>query len=203
MSSKPHLEAAHTYWKECIKPGDTVIDATCGNGHDTLVLARLALEPHSGLLYAMDIQEKALQNTRKRLAAEISPECLARVHFIQKCHSEFPSEIKPNSVKVIVYNLGYLPGGDKTLTTRGEVTLQSIAAGLKLLKAGGMISLTLYPGHAEGKREEQMILDFVQNLDEGIWQWQHHRWGVRETAPSLLLVKHIFTKERHLKVSLD
>lgn len=184
-----HLDLAHHYWQELVEPGDTIIDATCGNGHDALALAEIALQPATGHLYAMDLQPIALQHTQTLLHAKLAPEVYSRVTFIQQCHSVFPDTIPPESIRLIVYNLGYLPGGDKTLTTLTETTLRSLQNALPLLMSGGCISLTAYPGHAEGEREESELLAFVSRLDPKRWNTCLHRWINRERAPSLCLIQ--------------
>ncbi len=189
MRRRPHLQAAHQAWKSIVRPGDTVIDATCGNGHDALILAQLALTPQSGTLFAMDIQSQALVSAQQRLRAGLTPECLSRVKFIQSCHSKFPDEILPNSVKLVVYNLGYLPGGDKTITTKKDSSLASLKSALELLAPGGMICMTLYPGHSEGKEEEDLLLPYIASLDARLWLCQHQRWINRLNAPSLIFVE--------------
>jgi hypothetical protein len=117
------------------------------------------------------------------------------VHFYESCHSKFPDEILPNSVKLIVYNLGYLPGGDKKLTTIANTTLQSIEKAHRLIQDGGMISITCYPGHPAGKEEESEIVRFSSTLDSQIWSCCHHRWTNRNNAPSLLLIQKSFRQE--------
>ncbi len=105
-----------------------------------------------------------------------------------QCHSEFPETIK--NVKLIVYNLGYLPGGDKTITTRINTTLQSISKALTLLYNEGCLSITVYPGHTEGAIETQSLLAMLQALDPKAWSCCYHRWINRgDTSPGLILVQ--------------
>lgn len=184
-----HIDLAHKHWAELIKPGDTVIDATCGNGHDAIVLAGLALTKDAGKLYAMDLQPEAIESTRHMLFGRLTKEQFGKVSFIQGCHSVFPEEVAKESVKVIAYNLGYLPGGDKAKTTRSETTLKSLLNAQELLSHGGLLSITCYPGHAEGKEEEQTLLDYTVSLDPKMWSCCHHRWTNRKNAPSLLLMQ--------------
>lgn len=182
-----HLDLAHSYWSELIAENDVLIDATCGNGHDTLFLARL----HPRLLYAIDLQERALLAAKEMLRLHLSDQNLCRVKFILGSHVEFPKEIPLESVKLIVYNLGYLPGGDKSITTLTESSLRSLQNALALLLPGGVVSLTCYPGHDEGRREEEHLLEFAKGLDAKVWSCCHHRWINRRDAPSLLLIQKI------------
>lgn len=179
-----HLDAAHEQWQKLIQPGDIAIDATCGNGHDTLLLAQLNCET----VHAIDIQESAIQNTRQRLQTHLPKEKIDKVHFYLRCHSKFPEMIAAESVKLIVYNLGYLPGGNKENTTKATTTLQSIQEAQRLLVKGGAISITCYPGHAEGKREEEMILNYLSALNPCEWSSTQLRWINRHKGPSLLFL---------------
>lgn len=178
---RSHLDLAQSYWERLVQPGAIVVDATCGNGHDTLFLARL--QPR--ILYSFDIQPEALESARK----QIDKELLSSIQFIQGCHSQFPAQISPSSVKLIVYNLGYLPGSDKTITTLTTTTLQSVSNALDLIVPGGAISITCYPGHEEGAREESALLALVEKLEKPLWSCCHHRWINRKLAPSLLLLQ--------------
>lgn len=180
MTRNAHLETAHRLWKEVVGPNDLVIDATCGNGYDTEYL--LSLGPKK--LWAIDLQEKAIQNAKERLGERED-----KVRFVHGSHVEFPNEIQPESVKLVVYNLGYLPGGDKSITTMTENTMMSLERALELLCENGMLSVTCYPGHPEGKIEESAVLKWSEGLDKRQWICCHHRWVNRQSAPSLLIVQ--------------
>lgn len=186
---KSHIDLAHHYWGLLLEIGDTVIDATCGNGHDTLFLAKQCLRKNKGQLITLDIQMKALTEAKKLLFSEISEEILSRIHFIHQCHSVFPVSLVENNVKLIVYNLGYLPKGEKSITTKVDTTLISIQSALQLIAPGGAISITCYPGHEEGKKEEEVIIDLVKSLDPREWNCCLHKWINRTAAPSLLLIQ--------------
>lgn len=189
--AQPHLLTAHSHWTAHVESGDTVIDATCGNGHDALFLAQLALKENAGTLFAIDLQSAAILNTEHLLKTELAQEIWARVHLIRGCHSKFPPEILPGTVSLITYNLGYLPGGDKNKTTMLETTLQSLKSSMELVKPGGVICITCYPGHSEGKREEKSLLDYAANLDAREWLCSHQSWINRLNAPSLLLITRV------------
>lgn len=184
-----HIDLAHKHWKSLVKQGDTVIDATCGNGHDTLVLAQLTLTSNAGQLFALDLQQEAIDASKQMLLGRLGRDIYDKIHFVQGCHSRFPDEVAPHSVKLIAYNLGYLPGGDKSKTTQTETTLESIKQAQELIQDGGLISITCYPGHEEGKREEDHIMDFSTKLDPKKWSCCYHRWSNRTNAPSLLLIQ--------------
>lgn len=182
-----HLDLAHQYWQKVVRPGDIVIDATCGNGHDTLYLSSLALPTGSGKVYALDKQPEALKNTRSLLEKQLPQEMIKRVVFIEGCHSQFPEDV--SSAKLVVYNLGYLPGGDKTKTTETSSTIRSLQLAEQLLIPGGVISLMCYPGHPEGLKEETALLQHVSGLSRFMWNCCHHRWVNRQQGPSLLILQ--------------
>ena len=184
-----HLDLTTHYWKELIKPGDIVIDATCGNGKDTLKLALLALQEAQGLLYACDIQKEAIAQTQHYLTGHLSAQQLLRIQFILGCHSQFPKEIQTETVKLIVYNLGYLPKGNKAFTTKMNTTLQSLNQARKLVMPGGVISITCYPGHAEGFVEEQELIKELKHWSPEEWSCCYHQWLNRTQAPSLLVIQ--------------
>lgn len=184
-----HLDLAYAYWSQIILVGDCVIDATCGNGHDTLKLSRLALSPEEGKVYSIDIQEEAINKTNLNISSQLESNLHHRVIFKRQCHSSFPIEIPKESVKLVVYNLGYLPGGDKQKTTELMTTLQSIQAALPLLKNGGALSITCYPGHAEGAHEQKELLAYASTLPPQNWSCCHHSWSNRRESPSLLLIQ--------------
>jgi hypothetical protein len=175
-----HLDFAHTLWAKLLAPTDHAIDATCGNGHDALVLFKLIPQ---GRLYLIDIQKEALVTTSNRL-----PEG-ALVSFHNICHSAIEKIAPQASIKLIVYNLGYLPGKDKSLTTMTETTLQSIQKSLSLLAPGGAISITCYPGHEEGKRESTAIIEYTKTLSPKQWSVSLHSWINRSKHPFLILIQ--------------
>lgn len=185
-----HLDLSHSYWSQLVQTGDRVIDATCGNGRDTLKLCKLTLTPNHGYVYAFDIQSQAIDSARHYLDISLPPELMKRVEFQQRCHSTFPDSIQPASIKLIVYNLGYLPGGgDKSLTTHRKTTLESLRLAQELLQPGGVISVTCYPGHIEGALEQESILTFASSLSPKEWCCCHHVWLNRNQAPSLLMIQ--------------
>lgn len=186
--ARAHISVAHFWWAQQLESGDIAVDATCGNGFDTAAIAKLLLPQLSGCLFAMDLQESAIAATRRRLAAEVGEEAALGVIFLQQCHSQFPPSLLPATVKLIVYNLGYLPGGDKTVTTQGASTLASLLAALPLIAPGGAISITCYPGHAAGAEELTAILSWAAALDPRLWGCCHHHWVNRPQSPTWILL---------------
>lgn len=150
-------EVAHQMLAGRIEPGDKVLDATAGNGHDTLFLAEKVGE--TGKVYACDIQEEAIQHTRERLHAHGMEQ---RVELHLMSHADVPEEWGP--LAAAVFNLGYLPGSDETVITRGETTLIAVKKILSLLSNGGMLLLVFYVGHEGGKKEAEELEVFIGNL---------------------------------------
>lgn len=175
----PHIPFAHHFWENTLSPQDFVIDATCGNGHDTLALARIV---HSGKVFAYDLQEAAIEKTRQKLIQEGLED---RVKLFHQSHEAF-EVILPESIQLIVYNLGYLPGGDKSVTTKTSTTLKSLKNALPLLKQGGILFMTLYPGHPEGLIEAEAVKEFAEQLPKEAWSVHHERFSERITAPRIL-----------------
>jgi hypothetical protein len=169
--------------------GDCVIDATAGNGHDTAYLARL-IGP-SGELHAIDLQAAALASTRQRLATEsISME----VQYRHGDHADILQKLRPklaNRVHACVFNLGYLPGADKTITTTRNSTLRALDAAIPLLTISGVLSITCYPGHPEGAAEAEGVTDWANTqVDAKIFTLEtYQNSGTKRPSPFLLWLR--------------
>ena len=144
--------------EKAIRPGDTVIDATMGNGHDTLTLCSLVGE--SGHVIAFDVQPAAVENTRQRLL-EAGMLSRAALHCLGHEHM---AEVVAGPVDAVVLNLGWLPGGNKAVTTHWETTKTAVEAALALLRPLGVLVICAYPGHAEGDRERNALASLLAQL---------------------------------------
>ncbi len=187
-----HLSVSKMVWKDVIKPGDIVIDATCGNGHDALELAQLTLTDNLGVLHCIDVQDTAIQATKSRLSQELSLGQFERVHFHHQSHESFPPSILPHSVSLVCYNLGYLPGIDRSqsssiLITKKDSSLSSLQAASDLLKPGGLLSVTAYPGHEGGDEETAAIQAYFKNFESNAWRVYEYSPLNRPKSPHLLL----------------
>ena len=145
-------------FRQVIQPGDTVVDATMGNGHDTLTLCQLV--GPEGKVYAFDVQPSAVENTKKRLEeAGVSDRaqlyCMGHEHILDQVEGP---------VSLVVFNLGWLPGGDKSITTLWETTEKAVRGALSLLKPLGVCVICAYPGHEEGDRERGYLMDLLAQL---------------------------------------
>lgn len=143
-----------------VERGDKVVDATCGNGNDTLFLAELVGD--KGTVFAFDILEKALSNTESLLKEKNMNE---RVIIINDSHVKMEHYI-PDNVKLVLFNLGYLPGFEKSLTTNCKSTIMAIERALNLIKRFGLILIVVYQGHEEGIKEKKAIEAFLCSLDQ-------------------------------------
>lgn len=153
-----------------VEPGDTVVDATMGNGHDTQMLCE-TVGPE-GRVYAFDVQAQAVEETRKRLREQGLD---GRAELILAGH-EHMAEYVQGSVKAVMFNLGWLPGGDHEVTTRWETTRTAVESALNLLSPLGVLVICAYPGHAEGEREKQELTAFLGALDNRRYNVLHQRF---------------------------
>ncbi|MCI2948291.1 class I SAM-dependent methyltransferase [Staphylococcus caledonicus] len=143
-----------------IQEDSIVIDATCGNGNDTLFLAEHV--PH-GHMYGFDIQESAIQNTAEKIKN------YSNVTLIQDGHENIVEHLdvtKSGMVDAAIFNLGYLPKGDKSIVTRPETTIKAIDSIFNVLNVEGIIVLVIYHGHEEGQVERDAILDYLEQFDQ-------------------------------------
>ena len=146
------LNLAHDLITSSLTEGDIAIDATCGNGHDTVFLAR-----HANHVYAFDIQPAAIESTRARLAKH---NLTHKVTLINTCHSAINIS---TPVKVAMFNLGYLPGSDKSVITTPDTTITALNACYDLLQPGGLITIMVYPRHDGGRSEANAVLTWARN----------------------------------------
>ncbi len=170
--------------QRAVSPGDAVIDATMGNGHDTLFLCQLAGE--TGRVYAFDVQEQAVESTKKRLEeagilSRAALFCIGHEHIAEKV---------PGPVSAVVFNLGWLPGGDHSVTTHWETTKKAVESALSLLKPMGVLVICAYPGHAEGDRERAALTAFLSALPPQQFNVLHQKFlNAGPGAPECFVVQ--------------
>lgn len=182
MSPPRPTELAHTLLREVIKEGDTVIDATAGNGHDTQFLAQLVGQ--TGKVIAYDIQEAAITSTKQRIA---DAGYLDRVELHQLSHTHMAEHAEPNTVAAIMFNLGYLPGENHQVTTHTDETLAALKVALDLIKPNGTLSVICYPGHDEGGHEAQAVEEWLTQQTPNQWRVAKYAMlGTKNPAPFLL-----------------
>lgn len=171
--------------REMISPGDTVIDATAGNGHDTVFLAECV--GASGKVLAFDIQEAAIDSTSMRVREHGFEKRVTLHHRSHECLSEFT---EPGSVAAIMFNLGYLPGEDHHITTQSAGTLRALESAALVLKSGGSLSIICYPGHEAGASESQVVENWLTAKTREGWRVANYALrGTLRPAPFLLIAR--------------
>ncbi len=185
MPGRPPLtDIAHRAWAPFLHPGAWVIDATAGNGHDTEHLAR-TVSP-DGRVFAIDIQESALKATASRLGAA---GLLDRVTLVRDDHSRMRTVLAcgiRTRIDLVCFNLGYLPHGDKAITTSRETTLLALHEALLLLNTEGVLSVIAYRGHQGALEEAEMVERFFNTLPPP-WKCIHHEPTGSEQNPGPVL----------------
>ena len=183
---KKPLEMAHDFLTQVITKDDVVVDATMGNGHDTLFLAKLAKQ-----VYAFDIQEQALQKTSKR----IQEAGLTNVDLILQGHETVDQFV--TEVKAAIFNLGYLPSADKSIITQPQTTLEALEKLCQMLVKGGRIAIMIYYGHEGGDIERDAVLDFVSQLPQQEYTATIYRTLNQINNPPFLVMIEKLERYRH------
>lgn len=164
MPIPPVLDFAHALAARAVEPGGLAIDATVGNGHDTLFLARQVGD--TGRVLGFDVQEEAIEQTRRRLESEGVE---ASVHLIHEGHETMKNHLETShqgDVQAVMFNLGYLPGGDHSVITRPKTTLQALEDSSTILRPGGVITIVVYSGHEGGAEEAEAVRKWASALPQ-------------------------------------
>lgn len=151
------IHLAHQFVKNTLQAGDVAVDATLGNGHDALFLAKIVGE--KGLVLGFDVQAEAVEASGRRMEENGVSWC----EFHLKGH-ESMAEYIDREVSVVMFNLGYLPRADKAVITTEETTLPALEAALGLLKCGGLVTVMCYPGHEGGDVESAAVVTWSGGL---------------------------------------
>lgn len=175
---------SHAFLRQVVRKGDLVLDATCGNGNDTLLLAQLVGE--EGKVWGFDLQKEALDATDTLLRRH---GCRGQVELLHVGHERLASHVT-EPLRAAVFNLGYLPGGDKGLVTRPESTLAALKQTLELLLPGGLLLIVIYTGHPGAQEECCAVEDCAASLSpKSFHVWRSRQLNRPETAPYLVLVE--------------
>lgn len=154
------LGIAHDFLARRIKPGDFCIDGTAGRGKDTAFLCRLVGK--TGRVLSFDIQQEAVDSTRDLLEREgLSP--IARV--VLDSHAHMDQYAQPGTVDAVVFNFGYLPGGNHQIHTQPESSIEAISKALTLLRDGGILCACVYHGGDTGYEERDALMDYFSTID--------------------------------------
>lgn len=174
-----------TILRDRIPKGGTVVDATMGNGHDTLFLWEQV--GSSGKIYAFDIQQESIAKTRQKFDESRIEICSTNIELIHDGHENMGKYVT-ESVDAIMFNLGYLPGGDKTVVTKSNTTIKALTIALSLLKKGGIVSFIIYYGHLGGTEEKDALLTFVNQLEDSKYTVLKCTYMNHKKNPPLLLL---------------
>ncbi|MCL2756054.1 MAG: class I SAM-dependent methyltransferase [Firmicutes bacterium] len=172
------IELSHKFLQHVIMDGDFCIDATMGNGNDTLFLASLGAR-----VFAFDVQDRAIQNT-KRLLEENN----FNATLVKDGHENVDKHVK-TPIKAAIFNLGYLPKSDKSIITKPDTTIIALHKITNLLQVGGRIAIMVYIGHEGGKAEESAVLEWVDCLAKDKWQIEIHKMHDKPTSPFLICLE--------------
>lgn len=184
------IQLMHLAILPVLAKADVAVDATAGNGYDTLFIAQNT--PSSAQIYAFDVQSEALANTKERTA-----EYANRIHYLFCSHENIKEKV-PGKIDVCLFNLGYLPGFSHETATRTESTRAAVESALAKLSLNGVCVLVVYPGHPEGKREADMLQDMLKNLPQreftaGCYRLSSHK----QTAPYAYLIERVQAGHRN------
>lgn len=168
--------------KEHIRNGQVVLDATIGNGNDTLLMADRVGK--NGKVYGFDIQQVAIDNTTKLLKENNLEN---RVTLIRDSHENLNKYIT-HSLDFIIYNLGYLPNGDKNIITQSNSTLKSIELSLELLNKNGLLLVNSYIGHDGGMEENLEIESMLRRLNQKEYNVLKHSFINQKNNPPILYI---------------
>ena len=183
---KRPLEMAHDFLAQVITQEDIVVDATMGNGHDTLFLAKLAKQ-----VYAFDIQEQALEKTSQRLQEAD----LTNVELLLQGHETVDQFV--TEAKAAIFNLGYLPSADKSIITQPQTTLEALDKLCHMLVKGGRIAIMIYYGHEGGDIEKDAVMDFVSQLPQQEYTATIYRTLNQINNPPFLVMIEKLERYRH------
>ena len=193
------VSIAHNLIREVLRPGDYAIDATVGNGHDTVFL--LEQVSPSGKVFGFDIQQAAIDSTRAKIEsyctekssnsnAPPQTECVTLIHG---SHADMAEKIPApyhGNINAIMFNLGYLPSGDKSIITRTESTITALNSACRLLSSKGIISALAYPGHQGGDMETEHVDNWCKQLDENQFKFTMvNSSAYNKSAPRLFVIR--------------
>lgn len=178
------LPYGHALIKKAVEPGEVLVDATCGNGNDTVVLSR-ATGP-TGKVYAFDLQQQAIDNTKQKLVKEK----ITNVELIHDGHQhvdQYLREANKGKLAGAIFNLGYLPGSDKHVITQPEHTITAIDKLASYLKPGGIIVCVVYYGHAGGQIEKDALLEHLHYYDQKYFHVLQYGFINQKNNPPFIL----------------
>jgi predicted methyltransferase len=157
------VKVAHHLVATVLRPGDTAVDATAGNGHDTLFLSRVV--GTAGVVYAFDNQPLAIERTAEKIQ---DSQIETRVYLINDGHENMGKYIE-QPVQAVMFNLGYLPGSGHRFATRPETTVIALEQARSLLAVGGIITVVVYTRHEGAGEEKAAVESWASSLPQEEW----------------------------------
>lgn len=177
---KRPLDVSHDFLAEVLDANSITLDATMGNGNDTVFLAK-----QSRKVYAFDVQKEALEKTRQRLSVE----GLTNVDLILDGHENLDQYLS-EPITAAIFNLGYLPSADKSVITKPNTTVQAIEKALERLEEGGRLAIMVYYGHEGGQMEKDAVLDYVSHLNQKTYTvMSYQALNQVNTPPFLVMIE--------------
>lgn len=182
------VQFQHLIWDRVMKHANVVVDATCGNGHDLLYLAERARKGCH--LYGIDIQMKAINSNQELLQSNDIAEDVS-LTFIHDSHDRaLVNQLKDEVIDLMIFNLGYLPGGDHQVITKPHQTIDAIKEGLEKLSKSGVITIVAYPGTTEGLEEMQILKSYLSDLEQKLYNVCHwHPMNQINNPPELFILQ--------------
>ncbi len=178
------LDISHMLMSQYIKANDIAIDMTAGHGNDTIHLAN-----HAKHVIAFDIQDDAILSTQKKL----DEHQLSNVTLIKDSHENFLNYV--SSFQYVVFNLGYLPKGDKSITTTSDITLKTLDLALNHLSYDGFIQLMIYMGHPKGMEESISIKSYISQLNTNDYKVLRIDLPYQDNQPPYIILIHKVKKD--------
>ena len=176
------LHFSHSLLEEILQPGDHVIDATMGNGYDTVFMAEKIGK--TGHVYSFDVQKEALLYTKSKLTEQ---DLLDRTSLFLQGHETLGTVVdEAQPIKAGIFNLGYLPKSDKSVITLPETTRTAMEEILKRLVPRGRMILVVYYGHEGGEKELDMVQDYCQSLPQEKYNVLKYQFINQKNNPPIL-----------------
>lgn len=177
-------EMAQHWLRQVIQPGDHVVDATLGNGHDALFLAKCVGD--QGKVFGFDVQEEALQSATRQMILHGISESVYQWHLMS--HACMRDRVT-YPVKAVMFNLGYLPGADHSIITSTEQTMMALEAARELVAPGGFITIVCYPGHKGGEVEADAVREWAMRMGTEWHVIHYEKWATKNAAPELIAMQ--------------
>ena len=138
----------------------------------------------TGKVYGFDIQKIAIEKTKELLNENNFAE---NVVLINDSHEKVDKYIL-EALDAAIYNLGYLPKGDKSITTKAKSTVISILKTLELLKSNGILIIVSYIGHPGGMDEKNALEGILKDLDQKKFNVLKNEFINQKNSPPLLYI---------------